>query len=45
MNATLLAVSGQVPKIPADWPGWLVVAVIGFLVLRWLLGVLGIRKG
>lgn len=44
MTAALLAAAGQVPKIPADWPGWLILAVIGFLGLRVLLKWLGILK-
>jgi hypothetical protein len=27
-----LAASGQVPKIPADWPGWLTLAVLALIV-------------
>lgn len=42
--APWLAASGHVPKIPADWPGWLVLILIGLGVLYWLAGVLGLRK-
>jgi hypothetical protein len=31
-------------KLPADWPGWLIIIVIGFFVLRWLLRLLGIGR-
>ena len=44
MISALLAAGGQVPKIPADWPGWLILIVIGFLGLRVLLKWLGILK-
>lgn len=39
MNAGLwLAAAGKVPKIPADWPGWLVLIGFGLLLAA------GIRK-
>jgi hypothetical protein len=28
-----LAAARQVPKIPSDWPGWLVLIAIGLLLL------------
>lgn len=44
MYPALLATSGQLPKIPSDWPGWLVIIAIGLLLLRFLLKVLGVLK-
>jgi hypothetical protein len=38
----VLAAAGHLPKIPADWPGWLVIAVIAVLLLRGLLKLLRI---
>jgi hypothetical protein len=35
---------GNVPAIPSDWPGWAVLIILGFFLLRWVLGVLGLRK-
>lgn len=29
----LLAAGHQVPKIPSDWPGWLVLIALGLIVL------------
>jgi hypothetical protein len=37
-----LASAPKPPHIPADWPGWLVLIVIGLLLGRWLLKLLGI---
>lgn len=31
--AGLLAASGHLPKIPADWLGWLVLAALALIVL------------
>ena len=33
----VLAAAGS---LPANWPGWLVIIVLGLLVLAWLLKVL-----
>jgi len=38
----VLAASGQLPKIPADWPGWAVIIIVLLLLARWLLKLLGI---
>jgi hypothetical protein len=35
----------DMPKnVPPNWPGWLIIIVIGFFVLRWLLRLLGIGR-
>ena len=39
---SLLAAAAK--GLPADWPGWLIIIVIGLFVLRWLLRLLGIGK-
>jgi hypothetical protein len=44
MHSTGLAASGQIPRIPADWPGWLVIGIVALLLARWLLRLLGILK-
>jgi hypothetical protein len=40
----LLAAAGQLPKIPPDWPGWLVIGIALLLLARFLLKLLGIIK-
>jgi hypothetical protein len=32
------------PQLPANWPGWVVIILIGLLVLGWLLRLLGLGK-
>jgi hypothetical protein len=41
-HGAVLAAAHAPAHIPADWPGWLVIGVIGLIVLRWLLKMLGI---
>lgn len=38
----ILAAAGQVPKIPSDWPGWVVIGLVVLLLARWLLKLLNI---
>ena len=41
----LTAAAAHMPEhLPANWPGWVIIFVIGFFVLRWLLRLLGIGK-
>lgn len=43
---SMFDLAASVPqRIPADWPGWLVIIAAGAFVLYWLLGLLGLRKG
>lgn len=44
MTPDLLAAAGQVPKVPSDWLGWLVIIVVIVLLLRFVLRLLGILK-
>lgn len=30
--------------LPSDWPGWAIIIVLGFVILRWLLRLLGISR-
>lgn len=39
-----LAAAHMPTKLPADWPGWLIIIVVLLLGLRWLLKLLGIAK-
>lgn len=39
-----LAAAHLPPDIQANWPGWLVIFVIGLIALRWLLRALGVGK-
>lgn len=36
----LTAAASNSPHVPANWPGWLVIIVIGLLILSWLLKIL-----
>jgi hypothetical protein len=42
--AESLTVAAGSPHLPANWPGWVVIIVVGLLVLSWLLRLLGIGK-
>lgn len=44
ITVPVIAAAHVPAHVPADWPGWLVIIVIGLLLLRWLLGLLGVGK-